>query len=402
MHRLFPIAVAAVCLFLWRRGSAHQESHLVPPAGFHAHDLLTFPADRFPGGLWVRPDGAVFIYDGLAIVEYGEEGARHVFTPEDPPVFGSFLRPDPRGESLYFGESSKGFIYQIPLEGPPGEAQIVDNVPLNFDLAFDDQGRGFVSAFDGQKNRILLLDQDPASVNDPVVAGIPGYSGPVAFHEGKLYYATSIPDQLDRVVYFTAAQLEAGIGEGREINFESDLPEGQVVAEGVGGYFGLVLVGEAIYASDSGAGTIDRILPGGRVETFATLSVPGGGFGSVTYLAFRPGPKEFRAGAGPEGGSLVASITDFSSFNDLVEVTPELHFRRGHLDADPRLNLTDAILLLDYLFKGGPAPDPRIAGDVNDDNRLDVSDPIHLLSFMFLGGPEPPAPFQVEGPDPTP
>jgi hypothetical protein len=395
--------------------AASGESRVQAPEGFVARDLLHFGTNQFIGGLLALGTQGLVVYDGVNVVLSTFEGGTIasepvvLFTPDDPPFFGSFLRLAPDGAFVYFGGTRTGdkphSIYRIPLSpaGPAG-AEEVDRIRFNYDLAFDDRGRAFVSSLEiGSENRIFLLDGDPAAQSDPVVVNIPGYSGPLLFGDGKLYYATAVPEAgKNTVVYFTAEQIEEGIGEGKEIDFQQALAENRlaVVAQNVDPYFNLVFAGGMLLASGPPEGIV-RLLPDGSVELFASAPLDGGFNAAVTFLTFRPGKKEFLPGAGPEGGSLYLSVSDFTNFNDLVEVTPELHFRRGYINADPLLDLTDAVDLLGYLYLQGVEPDPPIAGDLNDDGKLDVSDPIYLLAYLFTGGDEPPAPFHELGPDPT-
>jgi hypothetical protein len=67
-------------------------------------------------------------------------------------------------------------------------------------------------------------------------------------------------------------------------------------------------------------------------------------------------------------------------------------FHRGDLDADGRLNVTDPISLLDYLFLGRPVTTCLETADANNDAALDLTDAIHLLRYLFLGGPTPASP----------
>lgn len=64
-------------------------------------------------------------------------------------------------------------------------------------------------------------------------------------------------------------------------------------------------------------------------------------------------------------------------------------FLRGDANADGQINLSDAIYLLNYLFRGGPAPDPMAAGDANCDDSVIIGDAIYLLNYLFKAGPEP-------------
>jgi hypothetical protein len=78
-------------------------------------------------------------------------------------------------------------------------------------------------------------------------------------------------------------------------------------------------------------------------------------------------------------------------------------FLRGDATDDNALNITDPILLLNYLFRGDrPSPCPD-AADANDDGDLDLSDAVRVLIFLFQANASPlPQPYPDKGPDPTP
>jgi TolB protein len=61
----------------------------------------------------------------------------------------------------------------------------------------------------------------------------------------------------------------------------------------------------------------------------------------------------------------------------------------GDADSSGTINVSDVIYLINYLFRGGPAPEPRIAGDCNNDGRVSVSDVVYLINYLLKGGPEP-------------
>jgi hypothetical protein len=80
----------------------------------------------------------------------------------------------------------------------------------------------------------------------------------------------------------------------------------------------------------------------------------------------------------------------------------EPHFLRGDANGDLNVDISDVVWLLNYQFRGGPAPPCDDAADANDDGRLDISDAIFTLTFLFKRGPPPPAPGpDTPGPDPT-
>lgn len=83
--------------------------------------------------------------------------------------------------------------------------------------------------------------------------------------------------------------------------------------------------------------------------------------------------------------------------------TPRPGFRRGDVNADGRINLTDAINLLAFLFLGETQlVSCKDAADTDDSGNLNITDAIGNLSFQFQGGDDPPAPGPAAcGPDPT-
>jgi hypothetical protein len=75
-------------------------------------------------------------------------------------------------------------------------------------------------------------------------------------------------------------------------------------------------------------------------------------------------------------------------------------FRRGDVDGNGNVDLSDAVAILSFLFLGGRAPSCMDAADTDDTERIDLADAIGLLSFLFLGGNQPAVPFPGVGIDP--
>ena len=61
----------------------------------------------------------------------------------------------------------------------------------------------------------------------------------------------------------------------------------------------------------------------------------------------------------------------------------------GDADRNGNLTVADVIFLVNYLFKGGPAPNPLYIGNCDCDGAITVSDAICLINYLFKGGPPP-------------
>jgi hypothetical protein len=81
---------------------------------------------------------------------------------------------------------------------------------------------------------------------------------------------------------------------------------------------------------------------------------------------------------------------------------PGSGYRRGDVNIDAQLDLSDSVRGLNYLFAGAVELPCLKALDANDDGLTNISDPVYLLNFLFTGGDAPGAPFGACGSDPTP
>ncbi len=63
----------------------------------------------------------------------------------------------------------------------------------------------------------------------------------------------------------------------------------------------------------------------------------------------------------------------------------------GDANNDGSINVGDAVYIISYVFKGGPAPAPyaMCSGDPNVDCGGGVGDAVYLISYVFKGGPPP-------------
>ena len=85
-----------------------------------------------------------------------------------------------------------------------------------------------------------------------------------------------------------------------------------------------------------------------------------------------------------------------------AEEPPGRHepFVRGDAQADGVIDISDAIAVIDHLFKLSDAP-CEDAADANDSGTIDVADALYLVKYLTDGGPAPPPPNDDPGFDPT-
>jgi hypothetical protein len=61
----------------------------------------------------------------------------------------------------------------------------------------------------------------------------------------------------------------------------------------------------------------------------------------------------------------------------------------GDANNDYRIDVTDVVLVINYLFIHGPAPCPYHSGDTNSDRIIDASDIVCLINYLFCGSTFP-------------
>jgi hypothetical protein len=64
----------------------------------------------------------------------------------------------------------------------------------------------------------------------------------------------------------------------------------------------------------------------------------------------------------------------------------------GDANDDEICNLLDITWIIDYLYAGGPVPNPIQMADVNNDGTVNLVDITVLIEFIYLAGPAPNCP----------
>jgi hypothetical protein len=130
--------------------------------------------------------------------------------------------------------------------------------------------------------------------------------------------------------------------------------------------------------------------------------------GPVQVIEIRlPGPFD---GTSARVAYLDASFAELRAFQNEklrsferqeVEVDRLAAFRRGDVDATGVLDLTDGIVLANFLFASGPELSCEKAADVDDSGQLDLTDAVQLMTLLFLNARSPLEPFETCGADAT-
>jgi hypothetical protein len=80
---------------------------------------------------------------------------------------------------------------------------------------------------------------------------------------------------------------------------------------------------------------------------------------------------------------------------------PNTTFRRGDVNDDGALDMTDPVRIFEFLFLGASRPGCHRTADTNDNGTIDLSDGVYALNYLFSGGPAIRAPFPACGTDET-
>jgi hypothetical protein len=61
----------------------------------------------------------------------------------------------------------------------------------------------------------------------------------------------------------------------------------------------------------------------------------------------------------------------------------------GDANSDGKITVGDAVFIISYIFRGGPAPTPLRVGDVNGDCKINSGDAVYIISYLFRSGAHP-------------
>ncbi len=153
--------------------------------------------------------------------------------------------------------------------------------------------------------------------------------------------------------------------------------------ENVDGSDGLGVVYNADYMHDNLAISFKAarwmsVMPaGGSIEPFESQII------TVNFDADELSNGEF-------GGqlTLVSNDPDLSTVTIPVSLSVASYVC-GDVNGSGDVNVADAVYLINFVFKSGPAPDPMQAADANNDTQVNIADAVFLINFIFNGGAPP-------------
>ncbi|MGQ9589241.1 MAG: hypothetical protein ACUVYA_02985 [Planctomycetota bacterium] len=312
------------------------------------------------------------------------------------------LRPPPSGEGSGGAASGGGAETSVPffVEAKIGLGAEVDS----------DTGRGdsYFSAEVGQGGFAILPTRlYPGSVTVYYRDGI----------EAGSARATDVPQDFSIPLYATI--LQPGV---RTFLVGVDYDELFFSARGVEGAgptladvpqdsLALLLPGRMCFRVElkpDFAGSVCRLHVANVVLRYNGAGDPGG----VLYVV----PRLLRGSEAGEGEAGAMQRAEWkSAYGESVAGAIELlppHFIRGNVDSSRRTrsdgktvyvpDASDALAILRAIFGGADEVECEEAADVTDNGAVDVSDAIWLLNHLYRGGPPPAPPYPLPGPDPTP
>ena len=86
-------------------------------------------------------------------------------------------------------------------------------------------------------------------------------------------------------------------------------------------------------------------------------------------------------------GTIYVTVTKQNYLPKQKEV--DVSFACGDANQDAVIDVGDLVYLINYLYKGGPAPNPPESGDVNMDSLVDIGDVVYLVNYLYKFGSAP-------------
>jgi len=161
----------------------------------------------------------------------------------------------------------------------------------------------------------------------------------------------------------------------------------------------------AIYAASSAMGFVDIMIDMANTYTSLRPYYAGQTGGSDHYSFYQngydavfPSEGDFFTNGWHKNYDVVDSL-NFPYMKQVVQMSlatlVTVAKSAGYKIGDPTMNgvidLADVVFLIDYVYKGGSAPDPFSSGDVTCDAQITLADIVYLINYLYKNGPAPPS-----------
>ncbi len=90
--------------------------------------------------------------------------------------------------------------------------------------------------------------------------------------------------------------------------------------------------------------------------------------------------------------TVIASDASEPALADTLDVSIEIvesGLLCGDADGGGSISIGDAVYIINYIFGGGPAPDPLVQGDADCNGVVSIGDAVYIINYIFGGGPAP-------------
>ncbi|MBI4585003.1 MAG: hypothetical protein HY717_13405 [Planctomycetes bacterium] len=129
-----------------------------------------------------------------------------------------------------------------------------------------------------------------------------------------------------------------------------------------------------------------------RINASGTVRLFGKNFNKPNGIAFHPSGVLLVAEEAAQTGT--GNVLAAGGWRNL--------FKRGDANGDGAVDISDPIVIWNWVNQSGPAPECLDGADANDDSKVLGDDGDLIANFLFIGGPAPPAPGPfTAGRDPT-
>ncbi|MDD4051022.1 MAG: dockerin type I repeat-containing protein [candidate division Zixibacteria bacterium] len=88
-------------------------------------------------------------------------------------------------------------------------------------------------------------------------------------------------------------------------------------------------------------------------------------------------------------GYLTGQVEKARAFADDYDIVSACCLHPGDANGDGQINVGDAVFIVNYIFRSGPAPNCPQEANTNGDGKITVGDAVYIISYIFRGGPAP-------------